>query len=392
MTERSRAGRDVPLIRSLLAVLLLAALVDVVASGGAQAASASVYQWGFNSGQTHLSPGQVTGLPSRIVAVQAANWGGMALDSKGNVWDWGTDKVGALGDGLRRSSPNIAVRAIGPTHVVSIGEGNNFGAAVDRAGNLWTWGWNHYLQLCQPGVRVALLPREVAGIGPASAVSGGGGHLLILLANGTVDACGLNSHGELGDGKTRSSSRPVPVENLTNVVAVSAGNMFSAALESNGSVWTWGYDKFGQLGVGSTANMAVPHEVKLPAPATQIYVGGDYPNDGHMIVLLSTGEVMAWGDNSCGQLGIGTGVTNATTPVAVDVPSGVSFSYVAAGGEDSFAIDSAGGLWAWGGRPGAGDLGNGTSGGSVVFPKKIGSGFTLLSATANEGVGYSTGP
>jgi alpha-tubulin suppressor-like RCC1 family protein len=375
----------------VLAAFMLAALVDVAVSAEAYGAPPAVYQWGFNSGKSHVSPSLVRGLPTGIVAVQGGNWGGMAIDSFGNVWDWGRNQFGELGNGRHKNSPNIAVRAIGPTNVVSIGEGDDFAAAVDKTGNLWVWGWNAQHQLCLSGVRNTALPMEITGLG-AAAVSGGGSHLLILLANGTVDACGLNSSGQLGNGTFHNSSSPVPVKGLTNVVSVSAGNMFSGAMEADGSVWTWGYDKWGQLGLGSTVNRDTPQRVNLPSPATQLYVGGDYPNDGHVVALLSDGKVMSWGNNAEAQLGVATVGGMSTTPVQVDVPIGVTFSYVAAGGADSFAIDSTGGLWAWGGRPGAGDLGDGTKDGWISLPEKVGSGFTLVSATANEAVGYSTGP
>jgi len=320
----------------------------------------------------------------------------MAIDSNGNVWDWGHDQFGELGNGKRRSSPNVAVQAIGPTHVVSIGEGDDFAAAVDASGDLWVWGWNSDGQLCLKGVRSVNIPVEMSGFG-AAAVAGGGGHLLILMANGTVEACGLNHQGQLGNGSFHSSTRPVTVETkantpLTNITAISAGNMLSEATAADGTVWTWGHNQLGQLGLGSTQNQDFAHEVNLPASATQVYAGGDYPNDGHMLAILSTGQVMAWGSNTWGQLGDGKTGGKSTVPVAVDVPSGVTFSYVVAGGADSFAIDSTGNLWAWGGRVGAGDLGDGTKGGGFVVPKQIGTGFTLASATANETVGYSTGP
>jgi alpha-tubulin suppressor-like RCC1 family protein len=383
------------LTRGRWRVVLLCAGLTFVAftlpASDAFASSAGVYQWGVD-GAVHLSPSQVTGLPSGIVAVQAGNWGGMALDTTGHVWDWGRNPLGELGNGTTRNSPNRAVEAMGPANIVSIGEGNNYAAAVDSAGNLWVWGWNADGQICLPvrgpnGHHTVRRPIEISGLG-AKAVSGGGHHLIILLSNGTVDACGLNNHGQLGDGTFRGSTEPVAVKDLTNVTSVSSGNMISEALESDGSVWTWGYDKYGQL--GAARSRGTPHQVSLPGPASQIYAGGDYPNDGHMMARLTDGEVMAWGDNALGQLGIGTIGGISSTPVAVHVPAGVSFTTIAAGGADSFAIDTTGGLWAWGGRPG--NLGNGTTLAYASLPERIGTGFSLLSATSNEAVGYSTGP
>ena len=389
MGDRAPTG-SARLGRRLAAASALATIpLSLAVATPARAGTAGVYQWGF-SGREHLAPALVGGLPAGTRAVQGANWGGMAIDTAGNVWDWGRNGLGALGNGSRKSSPNSAVEAKGPTNVVSIGEGNNFAAAVDTGGNLWVWGWNSSGQICLPaGNRVITTPTELKGMG-AVAVSGGGHHLLILLADGTVDACGLNSVGQLGSGSFRSSSRPVKVAGLSHVVAVSAGNMISEALESDGSVWTWGYDKYGQLGVGTTKNEDTPQRVALAAPATEIYAGGDYPNDGHMLALLSDGQPMAWGDNADGQLGIGAFGGQYSTPQPVHVPAGVTFTFVAAGGADSFAVDSTGGLWAWGGRPG--NLGTASGLAGAVLPERVGSGFTLLSATSNEAVGYSTGP
>jgi alpha-tubulin suppressor-like RCC1 family protein len=312
----------------------------------------------------------------------------MALDASGNVWDWGHGGFGELGTGQRKNSPKNAVEAIGPTDVVSIGEGEAFAAAVDSSGNLWTWGHNSFHQLCFNHKRSTSVPTEVKGV-DALAVSGGANHLLVLLANGTVDACGQDSFGDLGDGRVKPSGGPVPVQKLTNVIQISSGNLFSAALESDGSVWTWGRNNLGQLGIGSTTNQDVPQRVTLPAPAVQIYAGGDYGYDGHMAALLSNGELMEWGSDEWGQLGNGLVATSFTTPQQVSIPAGVTFTSIAAGGRDSFAIDSGGGLWAWG-TQNDGDLGDGVRGsGAVLTPELVGHGFTQISAVSNEAVGLS---
>ena len=187
----------------------------------------------------------------------------------------------------------------------------------------------------------------------------------------------------------RPSGGIVAVRNLTDVVQVSSGNLFSAALEANGSVWTWGRNNLGQLGIGTTVNQSVPQRVSLPAPAVQIYAGGNVGDDGHMAALLSNGQVMEWGSDASGQLGNGVLARSFLTPQPVSIPPDVRFTSVAAGGSDSFAIDSHGGLWAWG-TQNYGDLGDGVRGfGSVRTPELVGHGFTQVSATANEVVGLS---
>ena len=374
-------------ISALLVVFGVACLPTVAGTSGTPS-STTVTQWGNGTGLDFVAQSAVLGLPSHIVSVQAANWGGMAIDNAGRVWSWGHGGYGELGDGGRKNNPRVASEARGPTHIVSIGEGAAFAAAVDSSGNLWTWGHNSYHQLCfnnRPGTS---LPIETPGLG-AVAVSGGFNHLLILLANGTVDACGENSYGDLGDGLVRPAGGIVAVKTLTDVVQISAGNVFSAALEANGSVWTWGHNNLGQLGIGTTVNESVPQRVSLPAPAVAIYAGGNVTGDGHMAALLSNGQLMEWGSDASGQLGNGVIAPSFLTPQSVLIPHGVTFTRIAAGGSDSFAIDSHGGLWAWG-TPNYGDLGDGVRGfGSVRKPELVGNGYAQISATANEAVGLS---
>lgn len=393
MASMAAIGRKpVRLRRRAMSAVAVAAVagLPMVQSAASATVSSTTVQWGTIEGASgRPSPVVVAGVPKNVVTVQAANWGGMAIDAAGNVWDWGNGSFGDLGNGTTAPSLNRAVQVSGVSHAVSIGEGNDFGAAVDASGDVWVWGWNDDGQLCLTGGPTSVTrPVEISGLG-ALAVAGGGNHLLILRSNGTVDACGLNSSGQLGDGTFGSSPGPMRVARITNVVSISAGNKTSAALERNGSVWTWGDNDLGQLGIGNTANQDTPHEV-IVSGAAQVYAGGDYPTDGHMLVLLDDGQVKAWGDNACNQLGDGHNGGIATSPQLVRLPTGVTVTKVAAGGADSFVVDSAGHVWAWGGQ--AGTLGNGTEDSCVAAPVQVGSGFSLLSATSEVVVGSTTSP
>jgi alpha-tubulin suppressor-like RCC1 family protein len=371
----------------VVAVFLAMVPLGIGRAAYAQTVGPSVYQWGYT--ERTITP--VAGLPADVVSVQAGDWGGMALDATGHVWDWGYGSQGELGDGLVVNSFNTAVEAKGPHDIVSIGEGDNYAAAVDRSGNLWVWGYDPQGALCLSHRSMVIRPVKIAGLG-ATAIAGGGAHLLILLRNGTVEACGEDKYGQLGDGTIgASSASPVAVAGLSHVVSITAGNLFSAAVESDGSVWTWGYNAYGQLGLGTTTNDDLPQKVPLPLPATEVYAGGDNWVNGHMVAILSDGAVMAWGNDIWGQLGNRISGASFSTPQTVDVPSGVKFAYVAAGGEDTFALDTGGDLWAWG-RNTDGELGVAVRGRVVVRPILAGHGFTMISVTAVEGVGLSSGP
>ena len=95
------------------------------------------------------------------------------------------------------------------THIVAIGEARDDGFAIAATGRAWAWGYgaNGLLRLGSTAIRSG--PVEIPGLHDVVAVQGGQGHVPWLLADRTVDACRLNSNGQLGDGKTRTSEVPV---------------------------------------------------------------------------------------------------------------------------------------------------------------------------------------
>jgi alpha-tubulin suppressor-like RCC1 family protein len=128
------------------------------------------------------------------------------------------------------------------------------------------------------------------------------------------------------------------------------GNNFTASFSlAAGSVWTIGRNHYGQLGDGTTNSTKIPVQV----------IGVDGPfaaisaSDWYTLALTSDGMVYAWGDNDCGQLGIGTIDDNAhSTPTQVVGPSGIGFlkgvTAISAGGPNTLALTSDGMVWYWG--------------------------------------------
>jgi hypothetical protein len=80
---------------------------------------------------------------------------------------------------------------------------------------------------------------------------------------------------------------------------------------------------------------------------------------GHSLALAADGTVWAWGDNTYGQLGDGSGGTGPTsikvTPVQVSGLANVVG--IGAGEQHSLAVKSDGTVWAWG-LDGQGELGD----------------------------------
>jgi len=241
------------------------------------------------------------------------------------------------------------------TGVSAIGTGNNHTLVVMADGTVMACGQNDYGQIgdgTSGNARYALV--ETVGLSGVTNIAGGGSHTVALKSDGTVRTWGQNWYGQLGDNSGTDRSSPVAVSGLTGAVAVDAGSSHSVALKSNGSVWAWGNNSAGQLGDGTTTTRWTPVQVSGFSSGVAAIAAGS----SHTVALKSDGSVWAWGYNMYGQLGNGTN-TASSVPVQVSgLSSGVTA--IAAGGSHNVALKSDGTLWAWGYNS-SGQLGDGTS-------------------------------
>lgn len=187
----------------------------------------------------------------------------------------------------------------------------------------------------------------------AVAISSGIRHSLALKSDGTVWAWGFNEEGQLGIGAVGANQQwyePVKLANLKGVTALAGGGVHSLALKNDGTVWAWGDNRCGQLGIGNTTDQYYP--VQIPNFNTVIAIAG---GQFHSLALKSDGTVWAWGYNLHGQ--IGTEDYTQYSPVQV---SGVSdVIAIAAGADHNLALKRDGTVWAWGSNY-YGQLGNGS--------------------------------
>src|SRR5262249_20574436 len=149
---------------------------------------------------------------------------------------------------------------------------------------------------------------------------------LALLTDGTVYAWGQNDTGQLGDTTTTNRSLPVQVRApsgtgfLQNVTAILAVGKRSLALQSNGTLLAWGNNDVGQLGDGTNNERHRP--VQVLAPSGSGFLTGVAKIGGggfHTMALTTSGQLYAWGDNTYGQLGIGSTDLSRDRPVLVDL-------------------------------------------------------------------------
>jgi alpha-tubulin suppressor-like RCC1 family protein len=325
--------------------------------------------WGYN-GDGQLGDGtttnrwipiDVTGLSSKVVAIAAGNTDTCALTIGGGVKCWGDNDNGELGEGnnFRQLTP---VDVIGlSSDVVAITAGFGHTCALTDGGGVKCWGANESAQLGNGTADFDLHPIPVDVVGLSSgvkAIAAGGSHTCALTDGGGVKCWGDNFQGELGNGTMNfvgPNMLSVGVVGLSSgVVAITAGNSHTCALTNSGGVKCWGDNKYGQLGDGTTTNRWIPMNVAgLSSGVVAIAAG-----DSDTCALTTSGKVKCWGWNESGQLGEGTTVQHLEPVNVTGLLSRVAT--ITGGGLHSCVLTIEGGIKCWGWND-SGQLGNGTT-------------------------------
>lgn len=182
-------------------------------------------------------------------------------------------------------------------------------------------------------------------------------------------------------GQLSSVSMPVIVASGGGTAPVAgrqidSGELHTCSITAAGGVSCFGYDGYGQLGGGELFSEPQPVAVVgLSSGVTEVAAGGDFS-----CALTSAGAVKCWGYNGGGELGHGGTETYSATPVDVQgLGSGVVV--ISAGSSHACAVTEAGAVKCWG-RNDQGQLGTGNTTASAVPVAVSGltSGVTAVSA------------
>ena len=263
-----------------------------------------------------------------IVSIACGYSHTIALDNTGKVYAWGANGDGQLGDGTSGTGTNkntpilINTGAIMDKIIVSIACGSNHTIALDNNGNLYAWGKNIFGQLGD-GTNVfkntpILINRAIINNTIVS-ITCGGSHTIALDNTGKVYIWGYNRNGEFGDGTNVDKNIPTLINNgdIANKVIVSilGGYNHTIAIDNTGKLYSWGYNGKGQVGNGNTTNQYNPILINTGDIANKLIV---YIACGqfYTMALDNTGKLYAWGDNGVGQLGDGT-ITQRNTPILI---------------------------------------------------------------------------
>ncbi len=352
------------LLRKSLVVLFLFFSVNVIASFGNDASA-------------------------QFLGQQSLSQSSYVIDQSGNLWAWGDNFYGQLGLGDRknRNTPVQVPVPAGASKWVLVAGGQHFAIAVADSDKLYAWGLNDKGQIgigVDDGIYgVPTRIQNPEGVTTWKWVSAGAADCEALTTDGRLFAWGDNVDGELGVGTTEYLITPQPVQFPTGVTAwedVAAGPGYTMMIASNGLLYGSGMDSLSTFTPWEGPVLGEPNPFRafspLPCLAAsyrletridEIYFSGPAYNylyqspiggapnsmaavaDGgqHLLLLTMAGVVLTAGDNTYGQLGVGS--TQNVLDGTIPFPSGVTqFVAIAAGLNHSLAIGNDGWLYTWG--------------------------------------------
>jgi alpha-tubulin suppressor-like RCC1 family protein len=325
----------------------------------------SVYCWGRNDyGQIGDNTTVAKNTPIQVLGVGAVgNLSGItditagylhtcALNSSGNVFCWGYNGHGQMGDNTTttRNTP-VQVKGVGNvgnlSNITSISSSDYHDCGLSNAGEVYCWGYNGYGQMGVNNGTQYYTPVKVLGVGAVGNLSNivqlsSGGHgsygfNCVVNNAGNVYCWGYGGNGELGDNTAVSKSIPVQVKgvanvgNLSGISSVSAGGYHACSVATSGSVYCWGHGPQGQLGDNGTVTRYTPVQVLGIGGTGNLnniiaVASGSY----HTCSVANDGQTYCWGQNNVGQLGDQT-ITYRSVPVKVVDINTANFTQISVG-------------------------------------------------------------
>jgi alpha-tubulin suppressor-like RCC1 family protein len=265
--------------RAFIGAVNLDAAWNAIAAGDGHALAlgtdGTVWAWGENGrgqlgiGTTNDAHTPFTTQIDNVTVIAAGGSHSLALKRDGTVWAWGQNDQGQLGDGTNADNASpVQAKAFFLVRAVGIAAGASHSLAVDGNGEVWAWGKNDFGQLGDSTIMGRSTPVKVKQLNNVIQVAAGVNHSLALKNDGSVWSWGDRWHLQLGDVIIPASSLtpirvlfglPVtPPSYITNIVFIAAGGDHNLALNSNNQILAWGSDKYRESsgiggGLGSTA-------------------------------------------------------------------------------------------------------------------------------------------
>jgi len=265
----------------------------------------------------------------------------------GDVYSFGYNFFGQLGHGTQDPIP-IPKKIDGLTNIIQISCGEAHSIAVSSTGQTFSWGCNRYGQLGHGDWATRTSPQLISALRATKVIQASCGlhHSALLSTNHEVFTFGCGSYGRLGHGDHKHVNIPKAVAALRGktIIQVSCGGWFTFCISSVGVTFSWGCNRDGQLSQSKNPLLLLPRNV-TSFFGTQILRVECGKN--HTLLYTEDGELYAFGQGTCGQLGNGS-KKNQSSPILLDGFPKNKIASIACGIQHSVAITTSGSVYIWG--------------------------------------------
>jgi alpha-tubulin suppressor-like RCC1 family protein len=326
----------------------------------------ALYCWGLNDeGQLgvgtdiakYSAPQLLTNF-TNVVDVTLGEYHTCAKKIDGSMYCWGYNGSGELGVGTDIERYNTPQLLTNFTNIMNISAGDYHTCAKKIDGSMYCWGWNQYDQLgVGTNTNRYKTPQLLTGFTDVIGISAGYRHTCAFKNSGNLYCWGYNMEGQLGLGTTAETyNTPQLLTAFTSVMGISAGRSYTCAFKNSGNLYCWGENYSGQLGLGTTIETYNTPQWLTSFTRVASITTGQY----HTCATKADGSVYCWGENYSGQLGLG--ITSPTYNTPQWLTSFTSVSTMTAGEYHTCAIKNNNDTYCWGenskGQVGVGTMQN----------------------------------
>jgi alpha-tubulin suppressor-like RCC1 family protein len=186
----------------------------------------------------------------------------------GRAFCWGRNISGELGDSTHVLSRNRPAEVVGKHVFRQIDVSGTHTCAVTTTNKAYCWGNGRSGEIGNGHAYLSFWPRAVSGGLSVRRVTTGG----VFTCAETVDNkayCWGLSNGVLGNGDASGTAvlTPVLVSGSHAFAQINAGYSHTCGKTTLGVGWCWGNDQYGDLGDGNTAETVRPIPVKVLGPS-----------------------------------------------------------------------------------------------------------------------------
>lgn len=304
---------------------------------------------GIGSGKISLKPKEINVSSNSSIVYVAAGYHRTTVINHGGVcYSWGKPPLGRKTSTIT-SEAKVKKIVVTGKPILKVAHGENHSVLLADDGSVYSFGDAKDGKL---GIRKktrgqVILPSKAAVKKKCVDIACGFAYTTLVIDDGTL--C------HFGNAGLRRSSSPYDAHSFPKkITSISSGTSHLAVISSENECFTWGLTQDGRLGHGKVEDSEdsvdfiekspkrIEYFVDYRIRTIQVFCGG-----AHTCVITKDGEVYSFGWNIYGQCGVSPDNNNLYSPIKVDVKERYIVD-MSCGFAHTTAIDVSGNLLVWG--------------------------------------------